>query len=83
MASGVDALARRAFGRLKWTPFFGPGVKVVRGACSFIKGAKKDERKTNETQSGLQGQSCLGDVSAGFKLVHFGGQVDHQKIALK
>jgi len=27
--------------------------------------------------------ALLAAVSAGFKLVHFGGQVDHQKIALK
>src|SRR3990172_5586263 len=47
-------------GLLKWTPFFGPRVKVVGGACSFMKEQRKNERKTHETQPGLQGEGCLG-----------------------
>ena len=49
-------------GDLKWTPFFRPGVKVEKVACSMTKGAVNEE-DTNETQSGLQGQGCLGGAT--------------------
>src|SRR3989304_9868851 len=45
---------------MRWTPFFGPRVKVVEGGCTFTKDQRKNERKTNETQPGLQGQGGLG-----------------------
>ena len=45
---------------LKWTPFFRPGVKVVKEACSIQKGAEKNEKESHETQSSFQGESCLG-----------------------
>ena len=37
-------------GTLKWTPFFRPGVKVVKQACSIKKGAEKSEEKSYEAQ---------------------------------
>src|SRR5271165_6356539 len=33
----------RGMGALKWTPNFGPGVKVVRGACSKPERSRSDE----------------------------------------
>ena len=48
---------------LKWTPFFRPGVKVVKQACSMKKGAEKSEEKSHEAQPCFQGESCLGGTT--------------------
>ena len=45
---------------VKWTPIFGPGVKVVKGACSITQGVGKNEEDTYEAFSGIQGQSRPG-----------------------
>ena len=37
-------------GELKWTPFFRPGVKVVKQACSIKKGAELQKVKKNRTK---------------------------------
>ena len=47
----------------KWTPIFGPGVKVEKVACSIIKGADENERETDETHSGIQGEGGSSSVS--------------------
>jgi hypothetical protein len=42
-------------GEMKWTPNFGPGVKVVRGACS--KRSRSDEEEyAHEVHPGVQGE---------------------------
>ena len=38
------ARSRGRSGDLMWTPFFRPGIKVVKEACSMQKGAEKDEK---------------------------------------
>ena len=38
-------------GTLKWTPFFRPGVKVVKQACSIKKGAEKSAQKNRTKHS--------------------------------
>ena len=52
-----------AEGEVKWTPFFRPGVKVVKQACSMKKGAEKSEEKSYEAQPCFQGESCLGGTT--------------------
>jgi len=41
---------------LKWTPDFGPGVKVVRGACSNRERSSRDEEHANEAHPRVQGE---------------------------
>src|SRR6202043_1277511 len=41
---------------LKWTPIFGPGVKVVRGACSRTERSRTNEEYTQEVLTGIQGE---------------------------
>ena len=53
----------RTYTYVKWTPFFRPGVKVVKQACSMKKGAEKSEEKSHEAQPCFQGESCLGGTT--------------------
>ncbi len=41
---------------LKWTPIFGPGVKMVRGACSRTERSRTNEEYTQEVLTGIQGE---------------------------
>ena len=59
--TGLETVHRRL--RMKWTPFFRPGVKVVKQACSIKKGAAKSEEKSYEAQPCFQGESCLGGTT--------------------
>ena len=49
---------------MKWTPFFGPGSKVVFVACSALEGSRTDEEEeANEAQSGVRGEGRPGSVA--------------------
>ena len=47
---------------LKWTPFFGPGVKVEPAHHEEQDHAEEDE---NETHARIQGQGCAGGGAGG------------------
>src|SRR6202020_725318 len=48
---------------VKWTPIFGPGVKVVRVACSRTARSRKSEEYTQEVPPGIQGEGGAGGVA--------------------